>query len=478
MFFPDYKSVEDPNIRAKYESVWGTTLDPKRGLTVVEIMDAVHRDEIKGMYIMGENPAMSDPDVEHARAALAQLEHLVVQDLFLTETAKYADVVLPASAWPEKDGTVTNTNRQVQMGRTALPPRQEWEAWLAAHGNADVVSRKLLAVQDLERQDVEVLTAAADVADRPALRAAVAQARARVGTVHGVFHAAAAFEEGVFKPVQDLLPESCAGLFRSKVDGLASLAEVFRDQPLDFLMVFSTLSTVLGGLGFAAYAAANAAMAALAGELDRTTRTPCLVVDWDGWRFGDAGPGGGMGSSLTELALSPQEGIATLERILALGAGPRIAVSTSDLQARIDRWVGLKELRRSTGRDGGKAERRERRGVMTLYTAPCGELEVALVELWQDLLGVEPVGIYDNFFQLGGHSLLGMQLNARLRQTFAIDLPLRVLFESPTVADLAAVVESALAGEIDGLSEAEAESQLDAAALLPDGGSPSLVNEP
>ena len=84
-------------------------------------MDAVHHDEIKGMYIEGENPAMSDPDLNHARQALAHLEHLVVQDLFLTETAVYADVVLPASGWPEKDGTVTNTNRQVQMGRQALP---------------------------------------------------------------------------------------------------------------------------------------------------------------------------------------------------------------------------------------------------------------------------------------------------------------------------------------------------------------------
>ncbi|MGE0035406.1 MAG: formate dehydrogenase subunit alpha [Xanthobacteraceae bacterium] len=121
MFFPDYKSVEDPEIRAKYESAWGTTLDPKRGKTVVEIMDAVHADEIKGMYIMGENPAMSDPDLNHARGALAHLEHLVVQDIFLTETCSYADVILPASAWPEKDGTVTNTNRQVQMGRAALP---------------------------------------------------------------------------------------------------------------------------------------------------------------------------------------------------------------------------------------------------------------------------------------------------------------------------------------------------------------------
>jgi formate dehydrogenase major subunit len=121
MFFPDYKSVENAEIRAKYEAAWGVKLDPKRGKTVVEIMDAVHTDEIKGMYIMGENPAMSDPDLNHARGALAHLEHLVVQDIFLTETCSYADVVLPASAWPEKDGTVTNTNRQVQMGRQALP---------------------------------------------------------------------------------------------------------------------------------------------------------------------------------------------------------------------------------------------------------------------------------------------------------------------------------------------------------------------
>ncbi|MGE5202300.1 MAG: formate dehydrogenase subunit alpha [Acidobacteriota bacterium] len=121
MFFPDYESVEKPEIRGKYEALWGTTLDPKRGLTVVEIMDAIHAGTIRGMYIMGENPAMSDPDVQHAREALAKLEHLVVQDLFLTETAKYADVVLPASAWPEKTGTVTNTNRQVQLGRKALP---------------------------------------------------------------------------------------------------------------------------------------------------------------------------------------------------------------------------------------------------------------------------------------------------------------------------------------------------------------------
>ncbi|MBX6424439.1 MAG: formate dehydrogenase subunit alpha [Variibacter sp.] len=130
MFLPDYRSVEDAEARAKAEKLWGAKLDPRKGLTVVEIMKAAHEGAIKGMYILGENPAMSDPDLNHAREALARLEHLVVQDLFLTETAVYADVFLPASAWPEKDGTVTNTNRQVQMGRKALPlpgeARPDW----------------------------------------------------------------------------------------------------------------------------------------------------------------------------------------------------------------------------------------------------------------------------------------------------------------------------------------------------------------
>lgn len=120
MMLPDYQLVEQAELRARFEAAWGATIDPHKGLTVVEIMDAIHAEQIHAMYIMGENPAMSDPDVEHARAALAKLEHLVVQDLFLTETAFFADVILPASAWPEKDGTVTNTNRQVQMGRRAL----------------------------------------------------------------------------------------------------------------------------------------------------------------------------------------------------------------------------------------------------------------------------------------------------------------------------------------------------------------------
>ncbi|NVF12954.1 formate dehydrogenase subunit alpha [Halomonas sp. QX-1] len=130
MVLPDYQPVSDAQVRSAFEELWNTTLEAKPGLTVVEIIDAITAGTIRGMYILGENPAMSDPDLDHARAALAKLEHLVVQDLFVTETAQYADVILPASAWPEKDGTVTNTNRQVQMGRAAMPlPGQAKPDW-------------------------------------------------------------------------------------------------------------------------------------------------------------------------------------------------------------------------------------------------------------------------------------------------------------------------------------------------------------
>ena len=122
MFYPDYQRVNTPEARQRFETLWQTSLDPDPGLTVVEIMNAAKKHEIRGMYVMGENPAMSDPDVDHAREALAALDHLVVQDIFLTETAYLADVILPATAWPEKVGTVTNTDRMVQLGRKAIEP--------------------------------------------------------------------------------------------------------------------------------------------------------------------------------------------------------------------------------------------------------------------------------------------------------------------------------------------------------------------
>lgn len=131
MFYPDYTSVENAETKAKMEQFWSAELSGERGLTVVEIVNDIHADGINAMYVMGENPAMSDPDQHHTRAALAKLKHMVVQDIFFTETAWIADVILPATAHAEKEGTFTNTNRQVQLGRPAVTPpgeaRQDWK---------------------------------------------------------------------------------------------------------------------------------------------------------------------------------------------------------------------------------------------------------------------------------------------------------------------------------------------------------------
>ena len=137
MMYPNYQRVSNPDAHAWFEKFWDTPLDSQPGYTVVEIMHKALANEsdphkVRGMYVMGENPAMSDPDLNHARHALASLEHLVVQDIFMTETAWLADVVLPATAWPEKTGTVTNTDRMVQMGRQAVeaPGQAKADLWI------------------------------------------------------------------------------------------------------------------------------------------------------------------------------------------------------------------------------------------------------------------------------------------------------------------------------------------------------------
>jgi len=146
MMYPDYQKVGDTGVRAQMAAAWGVPegrLDTRPGLTVVETLDAIDAGTVRGMYILGENPAMSDPDTAHARAALASLDTLVVQDIFLTETAALADVVLPASAFPEKTGSFTNTDRTVQLGRRAigLPGQARQDLWcvtaLAAYFDLD-----------------------------------------------------------------------------------------------------------------------------------------------------------------------------------------------------------------------------------------------------------------------------------------------------------------------------------------------------
>jgi len=130
-YYPGYQKVVDPAAKAKFESAWGVKLSDKEGLTVGEMLEAAHQGRVRGMYIIGENPVLSDPDTNHVIKALEHLDFLVVQDIFLTETARLADVVLPATSFAEKSGTFSNTERRVQLVRQAIKPvgqaKPDWE---------------------------------------------------------------------------------------------------------------------------------------------------------------------------------------------------------------------------------------------------------------------------------------------------------------------------------------------------------------
>ena len=227
--------------------------------------------------------------------------------------------------------------------------------------------------------------------------------------------------------------------FHAKVSGLPVLQKVVENQRLDFCVVNSSLSSILGGQGLTAYAAAHLFVDAFTQEHNKRQSEPWLNIGWDRWQAADADQleTGGAGR-LAELAINRAEAGEVLLRLLSMGGSPQVAVSTSDLSARINRWINLASVREGEHAvDAGTAALHPRPALSCDYVAPANPTETSLAEIWQQLLGVDKVGIHDNFFDLGGHSLLGTQLLSRIRAAFQIQMPLRTLYESPTVAAMA-----------------------------------------
>lgn len=268
-------------------------------------------------------------------------------------------------------------------------------------------------------------------------------------------------------------PSDCESQFQAKIHGLNVLAGAFQGRELDFFLLQSSLSSVLGGLGFAAYSAANHYLDAFASKQSQTNGDPWISVNWDGWLFDEENRGAAIGAATANLALSPEDGVEVFKRVLSVDGPSQIVVSTGDLQARIGQWV--KREPESKGESGANftSSLASRPQLQTTYIAPGNEIERRIVEVWQNLLGIEPVGIHDNFFELGGNSLLGVQLVAQLRGSFQVELPLRSLFEEPTVAGAAMIIEATMGdgqSQIDKLTEAlrkvEELSEEEAGALL------------
>ncbi|MES1243432.1 MAG: SDR family oxidoreductase [Acidobacteriota bacterium] len=316
--------------------------------------------------------------------------------------------------------------RLVLTRRTPVPPREDWG------GTA------LGRVLELEELGAEVLVMSADVADEAAMRAVVDGALERFGALHGVIHAAGVLDPDTFKTVLQTTRAECEAQFHPKVYGLYVLERVLAGIDLDFCLLYSSLSAILGGLGYVGYATANLFMDFFAERHNRAGGAPWLSVDWDSWHYQEASAEeqgkGGIGATLVELAVTPDEGIEAVRRVLALDGVRRIVMSTGELQPRLDQWVQLKAMR-AAAETGGADGPRPRLKSTALPSG--GELERRIAGVWSRLLGVDEVGSDENFFDLGGNSLLGMQLVAEINRDLGVEITPITLFESPTVGALA-----------------------------------------
>lgn len=340
--------------------------------------------------------------------------------------------------------------RLVLLARTPLPERGMWDALAASPEQPAALRQKLLQLIELEALGGEVLALSADVTDAAQMQAAAAQARARFGAIHGVIHAAGHASSGMIGPRTRALVDA---VFAPKLRGTQALLAAVRDDALDFVLLCSSISSMAGGLGKSDYAAANAYLDALAAQARRSAGHPVISVNWDAWR--DLGMAAGM--VLPEgVGMDGPEGALALERIVNGPAHAQVLISTTDLAQRLGELdSGMLELiengplAHAARTPHGGRRNHPRPALDTPYAAPEGELETGLAGVWQDMLGIAAVGVNDNLFELGGDSLLAIQILARVRKAYEVELHPAAFFKAPTIADLALLVETRLIEEIE-----------------------------
>lgn len=345
--------------------------------------------------------------------------------------------------------------RLIITGRQGLPEREEWQRWLEDHDEAERLSQRIRRVQAIEALGGEVLVARADAASKDEMQAVVFQALKRFGALHGVIHAAGITSDDGFRLVRDIGRTECELQFQPKAYGLYALEQALDGLELDFCLLFSSISTVLGGLGYLGYAAANTFMDAYTCKHNQKAEIPWLCVNWDTWYKEHAQSD--RVTTVAEYVMQQEEGLDALYRVLHARHLTHIINSTGDLGLRIQQWIRLEALAGDGEQEADAAgSGAARPSLSTAYQPARDEYDQRIVDIWQKVLGIEQIGIHDNFFELGGHSLIGTQLISRLRHSFQVNLPLLTLFEAPTVAELADAIKLILLEEIAQLDEEEA----------------------
>ncbi|MFN6560835.1 MAG: SDR family NAD(P)-dependent oxidoreductase [Nostoc sp. ChiSLP01] len=345
----------------------------------------------------------------------------------------------------------------ILIGRSALPVKEEWEQWLASHEALDSVSLKIRKVQELEELGAEVLAIGADVSNQEQMQEAIAWSKDRFGQINGVLHAAGVPGGGV---IQGKTPDNVERILAPKVKGTLVLDSIFKDIPLDFFILTSSITSIVGGFGQVDYASANAFLDAFAHYKNSQRGTFTICTNWDTWQVGMAVNVAlppelqKLRNEILKQAILPHEGVDVFTRILESKLS-RVVVSTRDFRIR-DEWEDTsKVLLEPLENIISSKPTHPRPKLSNAYVAPGNELEQTIANIWQQLLGIEQVGIHDNFFTLGGHSLLATQLIYRIQKTFQIELPLSSFFEATTIAKLAELIEEMLIEKIEELPEEE-----------------------
>jgi acyl carrier protein/NAD(P)-dependent dehydrogenase (short-subunit alcohol dehydrogenase family) len=301
------------------------------------------------------------------------------------------------------------------------------------------LGKRIAAVREIEELGSEVMVLRADVAVEKDMREVMDAIDGSFGALNGVIHAAGLPGPESFIGMMELDRAHCERQLRPKVSGLRVLERVLRGRPLDFCLLTSSLSSVLGGLGWTAYSAADGFMGAFAHEQNRVGNVPWITIDWDVWLPANVGDRAGV----YLLTMTPEEGLDTFARVIATDSLRHVIVSTVDLQTRAETWTRKSTVRgRSRSEEEGASSLLVGQRLSNRSLVPENEIENTVCRIWQDLLGLKQIGVGDNFFELGGDSLLATQLVARLRETFDVEFPLRGIFEAPTVADLAKLIEA------------------------------------
>jgi acyl transferase domain-containing protein/acyl carrier protein len=311
-----------------------------------------------------------------------------------------------------------------------------YQARLVLVGRSPPSPRHQQALQELEASGAEVLTVAADVADEFRMREVLAEVDARFGTLDGVIHAAGLAGEKAVSLLSSITPETCEPHFHAKVRGTQVLERVLRGRTLDFCLLLSSNAAVLGGLGLAAYGAANTFLDAFASSRAREEGTPWLSANWDGWPTGSS-ERPAVQTSIDPFAMSAPEALEAFRRLVEAPLSGQVVVSTGNLDARLAQWVRREGASKKGPGAGGSGTLHARPALGTEYVPPGSELEHGLVTVWQEVLGLEQLGVSDNFFDLGGNSLLWLKVVGRLKKELGREVPLTSVFEAPTVAALA-----------------------------------------